>query len=228
MNNQGSKIKENLKSAWANISSGISKKDSEIPEKADQVSPEQEVPVTTTVYRERPISSYFSGTDDTTIISKQTVINGSIQSESSIKILGAVKGDVISKAGITVTGSVEGDIAGKSIDVQQGRIVGNVTSESEVLVTENSAIKGDIICDRLSLNGTVRGNVKVYSNAKFGSSTVLIGNLNSQNLSIEEGAFIDGTVKVTTDRDTFVDDDDFNYKPGFDPDYTVEPDFTAE
>jgi cytoskeletal protein CcmA (bactofilin family) len=218
MNNSSSKIKENLKTAWANLSSGISKKESDTP---DQTYNDQDEPSTVVVHRERPIPTHVAGPEETTIISKQTIINGSIQSDANVKIQGAVNGDVISKSSVMVTGSVEGDIAGKSVDIQSGKIVGNITSESNVLVTENSAIRGDIICDKLNLNGTVRGNVKVYSNATFGSSTVLIGNLNSQYLSIEEGAFIDGTVKVTTDRDTLTDDE-YNLRLDTKPDYTVE------
>lgn len=218
MNNSSSKIKEILKSAWANISSGIAKKENEVPEQPEL---EQEEPVATIVLKERPISSFIPGSDETTVISKQTVINGSIQSGGSVKIQGSVKGDVISKASVTVTGSVEGDIAGKSIDIQHGKIVGNITSESDVMVTENSTIKGDVICDKLNLNGTVRGNVKVYSNAKFGSSTILVGNLNAQFLSIEEGAFIDCSVKVTTERDS-VNDDDFSIDFSKIPDFTIE------
>lgn len=134
---------------------------------------------------------------EATVISKDTEINGSITNRTNIKITGIVKGNIISEASVIVCGAVKGDIVGESVTIQSGSVIGNITSKAAVAVSEKSTVEGDIKCDKFNLNGNVKGNVQVRSSATLGCVAVISGNLTSQYLSIQEGAMIDGAVKVT-------------------------------
>ena len=146
--------------------------------------------------------SLHSDSSEVTVISKDTEINGSITSKANIKITGTVKGNITSDANVIISGTVEGDISGESIALQSGSITGNITSKTTVTVSERSMIEGDIKCGKFNLNGNVKGNVQAYSSATLGSIAVIQGNLTSQYLSIEEGATVDGAIKVSRDRES--------------------------
>jgi cytoskeletal protein CcmA (bactofilin family) len=140
-----------------------------------------------------------------TVISKDTEINGSIACRTNVRVLGSVKGDIYSDGNITISGAVEGDVTGESVTVQCGSIHGNILCKTTVSVSENSNIHGDIKCDKAHLNGDVNGNVLAQSSALLGSIAVIQGNLTTQYLSIQEGAIVDGSIKVQRDGDTAED-----------------------
>lgn len=137
-----------------------------------------------------------------TIISKETEINGSITSCGNVSVNGLVKGNVTSQASVKITGTVEGDVTARSVELLSGKIYGNIKSQKSVVISSESSIKGDIECDMLDLNGKVNGNSIVYTTATLGEEAVIHGNLTSQNLSIKEGAVVDGNIKVSKESIT--------------------------
>lgn len=151
------------------------------------------------VVKEATVNSLYSCED--TVISKEAEINGSITSRGNITVNGKIKGNVVSDANVKITGSVEGDINGKSVDIKSGKVIGNITSKTSLIISDKSAIKGDISCDKLDLNGEVNGNSQVYTTAMLGKEAVIRGDLTSQNLSIQEGAIVNGSVKVNKEKE---------------------------
>lgn len=151
------------------------------------------------------IRNLHSGLCGDTMISKETEINGSITSRTNISVDGAVKGNIKSEANVKITGSVEGDIIGKSIEIYEGNIIGNITSKTSVIVSDKSVIKGDVICNKFDMNGNMNGNAQVNTTATLGKDAVIHGNLTSQNLSIQEGAIVNGTIKVSRDKEDSIE-----------------------
>lgn len=143
---------------------------------------------------------------ETTVISKDTEINGSIKNQTNIKIMGIVKGNITCDADIIISGTVEGNIIGDSVTIHKGNIIGNIISKTSVNISEESMIEGDIICDKFCLNGNVTGNIQVQSTTMLGSFAVIKGNLKSQYLSIQEGAIVDGVVKVEGNKESPIED----------------------
>ena len=141
-----------------------------------------------------------NGNNTDTVISKETILNGSISSNSNIKVYGTVKGNITSDNNVIILGEVEVDITGKSVEILNGNVVGNIKSETMVKISDSSVLKGDIVCQSLELNGQVGGNALVQNTATLGDCAVIYGNIESQNLSIQEGAIVDGTIKVVKDN----------------------------
>ena len=67
-------------------------------------------------------------------------------------------------------------------------------------MSEKSVVEGDIKCDRLDLNGSVSGDSLVNSSTSLGREAVIYGNITTQNLAIQEGAIINGAVKVNKQK----------------------------
>ncbi|KPU43047.1 polymer-forming cytoskeletal [Oxobacter pfennigii] len=212
MSNTYSPRTRKLHAAWVNLFSGRSK--------ATKIS-EQEISQPTSLSKEETINiskvtdpnteSSLTMTQNTdsheyTVISVDTEIYGSITSRADIIIMGIVKGNITSDENVIISGTVEGDIIGESIVVQNGSITGNVTSKTTVIVSENSMIDGDIKCDKFSLNGNIKGDIQAYSSAILGNIAVIQGNLTAQYLSIQEGAIVNGAIKVSRDEEPTMED----------------------
>jgi len=85
-----------------------------------------------------------------------------------------VKGDLVSDGEIQVDGQVSGDIHAKVL-----------------LVGQNAKITGEIFAETVRVHGNVNGQIK----AKFvnlAKTAHVIGDIHHENLSIQEGAFLEG------------------------------------
>ena len=73
-----------------------------------------------------------------------------------------------------------------------GKVNGNITSSGSVNTSEGSVIKGNITSENVNISGEIHGDLIVNQKVSLNSNAVLIGNLKSSILIIEEGAQFDG------------------------------------
>lgn len=95
-----------------------------------------------------------------------------------------IVGDLESAGEVQVDGEVSGDIRAKVL-----------------LVGESAKIKGEILADTVRVHGHVNGQIK----AKFvnlAKSAHVIGDILHENLSIQEGAFLEGHITHMSETDT--------------------------
>ena len=89
------------------------------------------------------------------------------------------------------------------------RIVGDLNSEGEVqvdgfidgdirtrvlLIGESATVKGEVVSDTVRVYGKVNGQIKARA-VTLAKSAHVVGNILHENLSIEEGAFLEGHCK---------------------------------
>ena len=106
--------------------------------------------------------------DETSVITAGTVLTGDIASDGSFDIQGTINGNVTCNGKLVVTGTINGNSAAGSV------IIGNIAAASAVIA---GAIKGDI---------DVQGPVVVDTSA------VVMGNIKSRSVQINNGAVIEG------------------------------------
>ena len=88
-------------------------------------------------------------------------------------------GDCRTTGAIHVEGQVEGD-------VEAGAVV----------VGKNGVVRGDISAEEAVVSGRVEGNVTVSSRLKLRASGRLEGDVNAQRIVMEEGAVLNGNLKM--------------------------------
>ncbi len=88
-----------------------------------------------------------------------------------------IVGDLSSEGEVQVVGSIDGDIRTKVL-----------------LIGESATIKGEIVGDTVHVYGTVNGQIKARA-VTLAKSAHVVGNILHENLSIEEGAFLEGHCK---------------------------------
>lgn len=136
----------------------------------------------------------------TTIISKGTVIKGDILSDGDIELCGSLSGNVKTKGSLRVSGGLIGDASAKDMTFLTSEVRGNMSCATEVTIDEASVVYGNVQAESIVLNGKIRGNIKVKKGAILQDSAVLWGNLEAGSISIDQGAKLEGEVKIIFDK----------------------------
>ena len=130
------------------------------------------------------------------IITEDMVIDGSVRTKSNLRVLGQISGDVKCEGSLLLAGKVIGDIYEDSMRVQSGNITGNIQVTDEMVVDNNSWIKGDITSGRLMFNGHSEGNMMVKESVEFRESARVKGNVSSECISMYNGAHVKGMIDI--------------------------------
>lgn len=136
-------------------------------------------------------------TEETTIISRNTIVNGSIRSFANVNVDGSIKGDVKITKNISVTGKIVGDIECNNSVMAGASMQGNVASKGQVQLDRDTILLGDISAQYLDLNGKVKGNLDIGGKAEFKTDAVVLGNITASTITVLDGATIQGFVNTT-------------------------------
>jgi len=136
-----------------------------------------------------------------TIISKGTVISGSIKSFDPLDIHGIVKGDVASTKQLLISGKVEGDVTGQAVRLIDCSIAGAVVSDGLLELSKDSFIMGDVQTVEIISDGKIKGDLNIKGLGSFKTNSVILGNVNVGTLMIEAGAKMKGFINNLTGDD---------------------------
>ncbi len=79
----------------------------------------------------------------------------------------------------------------------EGRFRGEVRSGELVVVGEEGMIEGKVFAPRLLIMGELRGDVAGCDRVVLGPRARFFGNIETRNLTVSEGAYLDGNVRMT-------------------------------
>jgi cytoskeletal protein CcmA (bactofilin family) len=77
-----------------------------------------------------------------------------------------------------------------------GRFEGKITSGSELVLGETAEVDAEINVGKLSVNGSLKGTVIVTDRVELHPKARVLADLTTPNLSIDEGAFFQGSCKM--------------------------------
>lgn len=130
-------------------------------------------------------------------ISSATTITGIISSNGHIKMHGEVFGDLHILGDVSITGKVAGTIEGNKIELEGSNTVGDIHARGDVLIGADSAVKGDIKGQTITVDGKVEGNTVAQVSIHMAKTAIVKGAVTSPTLSIISGAEFQGKVNVT-------------------------------
>ena len=130
--------------------------------------------------------------EETSIITGGMVVNGDIESEGSLDLVGKVNGDVIVKGKLNVTGHIVGNSEAKEVYAENAKITGNVTSESSVKIGAGTVVVGNISAFSAAIAGAVKGDIDVHGPVILDSTAIVMGNIRSKSVQINNGAALEG------------------------------------
>ena len=79
----------------------------------------------------------------------------------------------------------------------EGRFRGEVHSVELVVVSEEGMVEGKVFAPRLLIMGELHGDVVGCERVVLGPRAKVFGNIETRNLTVAEGAYLDGNVRMT-------------------------------
>lgn len=146
--------------------------------------------------------------EETTVITKGTTINGGIKSDTSLVVKGVNEGDVECQGKLTITGHVAGNSTASEIYVNTPRLEGSLNSHGSVKIDVSTVVIGSITSASVVVAGAVKGDIDVNGPVIIDSTAVVKGSVFAKSIQINSGAVIDGNCSLKyadVDLDTFFD-----------------------
>lgn len=167
----------------------------DIPEKQEAVQNEAEVEEKTMVsVEEQTVQEVSDSVTETatTYITKGTKITGDIETEGSIDIIGDVIGNVNCKGKLVLGGHIEGNVSVGEIYANSARIDGDVSCDGSAKIGVGSVVVGKVAGTSAVIAGAVNGDIDVHGPVIVDSTAVIMGNIKSKSVQINNGAVIEG------------------------------------
>lgn len=132
----------------------------------------------------------------TTIITRNTIVEGNIKSFENIELNGKVKGKIDTTKNVGVSGFVQGDIIATDILLEGAQIKGNISSKGALLMDKDTLLVGDVEAQNTRVDGKIKGEVNIGGNGEFLSNSVVVGNITVSNFYVQYGARMQGYINT--------------------------------
>lgn len=140
--------------------------------------------------KEQDINSILS--DDTTYITKGTTIKGNMETDGSVDVIGTVEGNVSCAGKLIVGGTVKGNVTAGEVYANAAKIEGEVICEGSVKIGVGTVVVGNVNATSAVIAGAVNGDIDVHGPVIVDSTAVIMGNIKSRSVQINNGAVIEG------------------------------------
>ena len=134
---------------------------------------------------------------ETTIISKNTIIDGNIRSFADMRIDGSIKGSVETTKNVSVNGKVVGNITCDNAVMSAASVQGDITLKGQATMSSESMLIGNLTSQVATVNGKMKGNLTVSGKAQLDRDAVVFGDIKAGAISISDGAIIQGFISTT-------------------------------
>ncbi len=131
-------------------------------------------------------------TDDTTYITKGTTIKGNIETDGGVDVIGTVEGDVKCAGKLIIGGIIEGNIEAGEIYANAAKIKGEIVTEGSVKIGVGTVVVGNVTATSAVIAGAVNGDIDVQGPVIVDSTAVIMGDIKSRSVQINNGAVIEG------------------------------------
>lgn len=131
-------------------------------------------------------------TDEVSVITEGTIINGDVISNGSLDVRGQIDGNVSCNGKLTVTGVVNGNSNTSEFFADAAQVEGEVVSSGTVKIGLGSVIIGNVTSSSAVVAGAIKGDIDVQGPVVVDTSAVVMGNIKSRSVQINNGAVIEG------------------------------------
>ena len=131
-------------------------------------------------------------TDEVASITEGMIVKGDIATTGSLDLVGKITGNIKCLGKLNVTGEITGDSDAAEIYAESARITGEVRSKGSVKVGQSTVIVGNIFGSSAVIAGAVKGDIDVHGPVVLDTTAIVMGNIKSQSVQINNGAVIEG------------------------------------
>lgn len=138
-----------------------------------------------------------SDTDEVTVISRNTIIDGNVRSLANMQVDGNIKGNVETTRDIEMSGKVVGDIKCNNANMNSAAMQGNLNLKGKVRMDRDTILIGDLNSQYADVNGRIRGKLEIVGKAELKRDAIVFGDINASTIAVTDGAIIQGYVNTT-------------------------------
>lgn len=136
-------------------------------------------------------------TDELTVVSKNTVIDGNVHSLANMRIDGNIKGNVETTRNVDMSGKIVGDITCNNAAMNSAAMQGNVSLKGRMRMDRDTILIGDLSSQYADINGRIRGKLDIVGKAELKRDAIVFGDINASTIAVTDGAIIQGYVNTT-------------------------------
>ena len=168
--------------------------EAEFEEELEAKSHEEAVaaPVAEEAVSTEAVEDAASALDEISTIMKNVVVNGDIEADGSLDLFGSVNGNIKILGKLNVTGKITGNSEAVEVYAQSANVIGDITSHGSVKIGNDSVIRGNIYATSAVIAGAVKGDIDVKGPVILDASAIVMGNIKSKSVQINNGAVIEG------------------------------------
>lgn len=130
--------------------------------------------------------------DEVSVFMESMIINGNIATEGSLEIRGSIVGDVEALGKLNVTGNIQGNSRASEVFAEGAKITGEIRSLGAIKVGQSTVIIGDVYATSAVIAGAIKGDIDVKGPVILDASAIVMGNIKSKSVQINNGAVIEG------------------------------------
>ena len=130
--------------------------------------------------------------DETAVITAGMEINGDVNTQGSLELVGRIIGNVTALGKLSVTGTIKGNAKAAEVYAEGAQMNGDVISDGAVKVGQSTVIIGNITATSAVIAGAVKGDIDVRGPVILDGSAIVMGNIKSKYVQINNGAVIEG------------------------------------
>jgi len=138
-----------------------------------------------------------SESEETTIISKNTQIEGNIHSLANMTVDGNIKGNLETTRNVDMTGKIIGDIIANNAAMNSAAMQGNISLKGRMKMDRDTILIGDLSSQYADINGRIRGKLDIVGKAELKRDAIVFGDINASTIAVTDGAIIQGYVNTT-------------------------------
>ena len=129
--------------------------------------------------------------------------------------MGKIFDDVSIKTIIGQGSSITGNLSVSGVTRIDGDVAGNVSSNSCVMIGENARICGNVTAMSVISRGLVKGNVLAEDEVRLFSSAIVLGDVFTKKINIQDGVLFEGRCFAVNDSSLFDKVKEANRKTSF-------------
>ncbi|MGN1340037.1 MAG: polymer-forming cytoskeletal protein [Oscillospiraceae bacterium] len=138
-----------------------------------------------------------SDTDEVTVISRNTVIDGNVRSLANMQVDGNIKGNVETTRDVEMSGKIVGDIKCNNANMNSAAMQGNMNLKGKLRMDRDTILIGDLTSQYADVNGRIRGKLEIGGKAELKRDAIVFGDINASTIAVTDGAIIQGYVNTT-------------------------------
>ena len=97
---------------------------------------------------------------------------------------------------------IKGELSGSEDLYVDGVVEGTIELQSNSLVVgPNGQVRAKVNAKNVTVQGRVEGNIRAVDRVELRKSAVIVGDISTQRVAIEEGAYFKGKIDIQRDAD---------------------------